>query len=81
MFYLSIDYNYVFQSIIIYLLHVPNYVLTLSSTRIGRERNCSTLKTRLKNRLSMNNLDALMLMNLNNDILESLAFEDITIII
>lgn len=57
------------------------YVLSLSCTQIGCERSFSTLtfiKTRLRNRLSMDNLDAWMLMNLNKDILESLSFEDIT---
>jgi len=57
------------------------YVLTLSCTQIRCERSFSTLtfiKTRLRNHLSMDNLNTWMLMNLNKDILESLSFEDIT---
>lgn len=56
------------------------YILTLSCTQVGGEKSFSTLsfiKNRLRNRLSLENLDAWMLMNLNKDILETLTHENI----
>lgn len=56
------------------------YILTLSCTQVGCEKSFSTLcfiKNRLRNRLSMENLDAWMLMHLNKDILETLTHENI----
>lgn len=56
------------------------YILTLSCTQISCEKSFSTLtyiKTLLRNRLSLDNLESWMIMNLNKDMLESLFFEDV----
>lgn len=63
-----------------HLFTAYKYILTLSCTQIGCERSFSTLtyiKTRLRNRLSLENLESWMIMNLNKDLLETISFEDI----
>lgn len=62
------------------LFIVYKYVLSLSSTQVACERSFSTLKyikTRLRNRLTDDHLEAMMLMNLNSDILDIIQTEQI----
>lgn len=62
------------------LFIVYKYVLSLSSTQVACERSFSSLKyikTRLRNRLTDEHLETMMLMHINNDILEDIQTEHI----
>lgn len=58
------------------------YILSLSSTQVACKRSFSTLKyikTRLRNRLTDDHLETMMLMHINNDILDDIQTEHIII--